>query len=148
MATRFNQDNMQMNDNDQPLSELLKRFGQDGAALVRQEIALAKLEVRDSVKGYVADIGRIGAGAGVLLFGAFALLAFAIIGLGSLIHNYWLSALIVGVVLFIIGGTMVKGAIAHMKRNSLAPKQTVQTLKEDQRWAQNEVQDFKQKLKA
>ena len=36
----------------------------------------------------------------------------------------------------------------HIKRNRMAPQETVQTLKEDQRWAKREVQDFKQSLKA
>lgn len=146
MATRLNQTET-VND-EAPLSELLKRFGQDGAALVKQEIALAKLEMRESVKGYMADAAKIGAAAGVGLLGSLALLAFMIIGLGDLLENYWLSALIVAVALLAIAGILFKGATAHMKNNSLAPRQTVETIKEDQRWAQNEVQDFKRKLKA
>lgn len=135
-------------DDDTPLSELLKRFGQDGAALVRQEIALAKLEVRESIQGYMSDAARIGIAAGVGLLGMLALTAFMVVGLGDLLDNYWLSALIVAVVMLGAAGIMAKGALAHMKRNSLAPDQTLQTLKDDQRWAKNEAQEFKQKLKA
>jgi hypothetical protein len=33
-----------------PLGDLLRRFGQDAAALLRHEIALAKVELRENVK--------------------------------------------------------------------------------------------------
>jgi uncharacterized membrane protein YqjE len=133
---------------DAPIGELLKRFGQDAGTLVKQEITLAKLELRESAKSLGKDAGKIGAAAGLGLFGAFAFLAFVIVGLGDLINNYWLSALIVAVLLLGAAAVMAKGALAHMKKNSLAPQETVQTLKEDQRWAKREVQDFKQSLKS
>jgi uncharacterized membrane protein YqjE len=131
-----------------PLGELLKRFGQDAGTLVKQEITLAKLELRESAKSLGKDAAKIGAAAGLGLFGALAFLAFVIAGLGDLIDNYWLSALIVAVLLLGAAAVMAKGALAHMKKNSLAPQETVQTLKEDQRWAKREVQDFKQSLKS
>jgi uncharacterized membrane protein YqjE len=131
-----------------PIGELLKRFGQDAGTLVKQEITLAKLELRESVKSLAKDAGKIGVAAGLGLFGGFAFLAFVIVGLGDLINNYWLSSLIVAVLLLGTAAMMARGALANMKRNSLAPEETVQTLKEDQRWAKREVQDFKQSLKS
>jgi hypothetical protein len=131
-----------------PIGELLKRFSQDAGTLVKQEITLAKLELRESVKSLAKDAGKIGAAAGLGLFGAFAFLAFVIVGLGDLINNYWLSALIVAVLLLGAAAVLAKSALAHMKSNSLAPAETVQTLKEDQYWAKREVQDFKQSLKS
>ena len=133
---------------EEPISDLLKRFSQDASTLVRQEITLAKLELRESIKGLAKDAGKLGAAAGLGLFGGFALLAFLIIGLGDLINNYWLSALIVAVLLLGAAAILAKGALDHMKTNRLAPQETVQTLKEDQRWARREVQEFKQSLKS
>lgn len=131
-----------------PVGDLLKRFGQDASTLVRQEITLAKLELRESAKSLAKDAGKLGAAAGLALLGGFALLAFVIVGLGDLIDNYWLSALIVSVLLLGSAAILAKGALDHIKRNRMAPQETVQTLKEDQRWAKREVQDFKQSLKA
>lgn len=133
---------------DIPIGDLLKQFGQDAGTLVKQEIALAKLELRESLQTFTRDAGKLGAAAGLALFGAMALLAFLIIGLGDLIDNYWLSALIVAVVLLGVAAVMGRGALDHMKRSSLAPQETVQTLRDDQRWAKREVQDFKQSMKA
>lgn len=156
MATRFDMRDVRYGssngngdrDTEAPLGDLIKRFGQDAGTLIKQEITLAKLEVRESVKSLGKDAGKLGAAAGLALFGAFAFLAFVIVGLGDLINNYWLSALIVAVLLLGAAAVMAKGALASMKKNNLAPQETVQTLKEDQRWAKREVQDFKQSLKA
>jgi uncharacterized membrane protein YqjE len=131
-----------------PIGELLKRFGQDAGTLVKQEITLAKLELRESAKSLAKDAGKIGAAAGLGLFGGFALLAFVIVGLGDLINNYWLSALVMAVLLLGAAAVLARGALANMKNNTLAPHETVQTLKDDQRWAKREVQDFKQSLKS
>ena len=152
MATRYDLRDVRVDGNgngsEAPLGDLIKRFGQDAGTLIKQEITLAKLELRESVKGLAKDAGKLGAAAGLGLFGAFAFLAFLIIGLGDLINNYWLSALIVAVLLLGAAAVMAKAALASMKNNNLAPQETVQTLKEDQRWAKREVQDFKQSLKA
>lgn len=131
-----------------PIGELFKKFGQDASTLVRQEITLAKLELRESAKGLAQDAGKLGAAAGLGLLGALALVAFVIVGLGDLIDNYWLSSLIVAVLLLGAAAMLAKGALQHMKRNSLAPRETVQTLREDQRWAKREVQSLKQSMKA
>ena len=131
-----------------PIGELLKRFGQDAGTLVKQEITLAKLELRESARSLAKDAGKIGVAAGLALFGGIALLAFVIMGLGDLIDNYWLSALIVSVLLLGAAAVLLRGAMGRMKRNSLAPQETIATLKEDQRWAKREVQDLKQSLKS
>ena len=155
MATRFDVRDVRVEGasnngtgSEAPLGELLKRFGQDAGTLVKQEITLAKLELRESARSLAKDAGKIGTAAGLGLLGALAFLAFVIAGLGDLINNYWLSALIVSVLLLGAAAVLARGALAHMKRNSLAPQETVQTLKEDQRWAKREVQDFKQSLKS
>ena len=154
MATRYEVRDVRTGGNgngsssEAPLGDLIRRFGQDAGTLIKQEITLAKLELRESVKGLAKDAGKLGAAAGLALFGGFAFLAFVIVGLGDLINNYWLSALIVAVLLLGAAAVMAKGALASIKKNNLAPQETVQTLKEDQRWAKREVQDFKQSLKA
>lgn len=133
---------------EEPIGVLFKRIGQDASMLVRQEVTLAKLELRESVKGLAKDAGKLGTAAGLALFGGLALLAFVIIGLGDLIDNYWLSALIVAVLLLGAAAIMARGALDHMKKNQIKPEETVATLKEDQRWARREVQDFKQSMRA
>jgi uncharacterized membrane protein YqjE len=141
-------DQIRFEDENERLGDLLRRFAQDAGTLVRQEIALAKLELRENVKEYARDASKVGIAAAIGVMAAFALMAFAIIGLGALLDNYWLAALIVGVMLLITAGVMARGAIRHMRRNSVAPDQTVETLKEDTRWMKHEARDMKRRLKA
>lgn len=136
-------------DNDEPaLGDLLRRFGQDAAALVKQEIALAKLEVRESVQAYVRDTAKIAVAAAVALLGGLTFSAFLVIALGDFLNNYWLSALIISIVFLGAAAVLARGAITDLKRHSLAPQETVRTLQEDQQWAKHEVDDFKRQLKA
>ena len=107
-----------------PLGDLLRRFGQDAAALVRQEIALAKLELRESIGDYARDSARLAVAAAVGLLGALALTAFLIVGLGDLIDNYWLSALVISALFLGAAAFMAKGAWAHLKRTRPAPEET------------------------
>ena len=131
-----------------PVGDLLRRIGQDAGTLVRDEIALAKLELRESAQSYVKPAIKLGIAAGAGLVGALALTAFLIIALGDALDNYWLSALIVTIVLLATAAALAKGAMSTIKETSLAPRETVQTLREDKQWASREVRDFKQSLKA
>lgn len=130
-----------------PLGELFKQLSNDASRLVRQEVALAKTELRESASVLGKDAAKVGVGAGVAIMGAFAMLAFAIIGLGDLLDNYWLSALIVGVVLLVIAAVLVKSATNDIKRRELKPVQTMETLRADAQWAKREAQALKRDLK-
>lgn len=136
------------NNEDVPVGALLGRLGQDASKLVRDEIALAKLELREGVLGYVKPAIRLAIAAGAGLIGAFALTAFLIIALGDALDNYWLSSLIVAIALLATAAMLAKNAMTGFQENSLAPRETVQTLKEDRQWVSHEVRDFKAGLKA
>ena len=85
--------------------------------VVSSEIRLAKVEAK-------ATAGKAGRHAAMLLtfaivaaLGVLPLLAFLVVGLGDLLNgNYWLSSLILAVVLFLVGGIGVSAAIKKMKR--------------------------------
>lgn len=128
------------------LGDLFRRLTSDTSELVRQEIELAKTELRDTGSMLARDGQRLGIAAGLALTGALALTAFLIILLGDVLDNYWLSALIVGVVFLGIGVVLARNAIADVKRHGLAPKETVGTLKEDAAWAKQEVRQVKREL--
>jgi uncharacterized membrane protein YqjE len=128
------------------LGDLLKRLTTDTGELVRQEVGLAKAEMREVGATVARDGAKIGIAAGLALAGTLALTAFAIIALGDLLDNYWLAALIVGVVMLAIGGLLVRSAVNDVKRRGLAPTQTVDTLREDAEWAKQEARQVKKEL--
>lgn len=133
---------------ERPLGELFRDLAADGAALMRQEVALAKAELRETTSALTRDLVRIMIAAGVALVGVLALVAFIIVALGDALDNYWLSSLIVAVVFLVAGGLLARGAMKDMKQQDLKPQATVETLQADKAWAQREMQDLKQRVRA
>jgi uncharacterized membrane protein YqjE len=132
--------------NEPQLGELFRQLAQDSATLVRQEVALAKAEFRDAAKVLSRNAVMVGVGAVLALIGGLVLVAFLVILLGDVLDNYWLGALIVGALFLIVGGLMASKALKTLKRESLAPEQTIQTLKEDKQWLQTEIKQAKRDL--
>ena len=128
------------------LGELFKQLAQDSATLVKQEVALAKVEMRENLRSAGKDAAMIAVGGGLLLVGLLVLTAFLVAALGDLLDNYWLGALIVGLLFAVIGGVLAKKNLDNLKNDSLGPEQTIQTLKEDKRWLQSEMQQAKKEL--
>jgi len=126
---------------DEPsLGDLVKQLAQDSATLVRQEMALAKAEMRENLRSYTKDVAMIVVGGVLALIGVLVLIAFLVVALGDALDNYWLGALIVGVLFMAVGAFLAKKNMNNLKHDSLAPEQTIQTLKEDKQWLQSEIQ--------
>jgi hypothetical protein len=79
------------------------------------------------------------AGGAVAYAGFLAILAGIIIGISSLGVPWWLSALLVGLVVTGVGYFMIQKGREALKQESLAPRQTINTLKEDAEWAKEQV---------
>jgi uncharacterized membrane protein YqjE len=128
------------------LGDLFRQLAQDSAALIRQEVALARAEMRENLQSAMRGAVRLAIGGAVALVGALVLVAFLVLLVGNLIGIYWLGALIVGVVLTAAGAIMVKTALDNLSAEALKPEQTVETLKEDKEWLTNEIQDARRDL--
>lgn len=128
------------------LGELFKQLAQDSATLVKQEVALAKVEMRENLRSATKDAAMIAVGGGILLVGLLVLTAFLVAALGDLLDNYWLGALIVGAVFVALGGILAKKYMGNLKQDDLKPDQTIQTLQEDKRWLQSEIQETRREL--
>jgi uncharacterized membrane protein YqjE len=131
-----------------PIGELLKRLSDDAGLLVREELDLAKTELRESAKRMGQAASQLGVALGLAIPGMLAIATFLIILLGDALNNYWLSALIVGVVFLGIAAMLAGRAKAHLQRGKIVAAQTAETLRQDAEWAKTEVQAFKRELKA
>ncbi len=120
---------------DRPIGDLLRELGDEISTLVRQEIALAKVEIAEKTKPAIASAGMFG-GTALLSLGAFGALTTFLIALGAVWIPVWASALIVtvvyGVVAFVLAQT---GKKKLHEAAPLVPEQTAQTVKEDIEWA-------------
>src|SRR5690606_36623211 len=118
-----------------PIGSLIQRLSDDATQLIRQEVALAKAELRMSAKALGKDAAKMGTAAAVAWMGGLAALAFVILALGALIDSYWLSSLIVAVVLFGVAAMLFKGGKDDLANRDLKPTETIETLREDAAWA-------------
>lgn len=129
--------------NDSSLGDLFKRLTTDTGELIRQEATLVKAEMRETGSTLASGAKEIGIAVGLALAGSLALVAFLVIGLGNVLDGrYWLSSLIVGVVALGVGMMLAKNAVSSVKKRGLAPKQTIETLREDKAWATQQAREF------
>jgi uncharacterized membrane protein YqjE len=128
--------------------DLVSRLTTQTGVLVRQEIALAKVELRETGSTLARDSAKVGTGLVIAWAGLLALTGALIVGLGDLFNNYWLAALIVGAVYVIVGAVLARSAIADVRHRGLSPKQTVETLREDADWAKEQTKALGQDLKS
>jgi hypothetical protein len=126
---------------DRSLGELFGQLTQDMTLLVRQEVQLARSEMSEKISRFTTNLISVATGGLVAYMGAWALVAALIIGLHELADiSPWVSALIVGIVLAIVGYAMLKRGLSELKRVDLAPRRTVENLKDDVQAIKNDVQ--------
>jgi hypothetical protein len=122
---------------DRSLGELFSELAQDTSTLVRKEVQLAKTEMSQKASRVGKDVGFLAAGAALAYAGLLAVLAGVIVLVGQVIPM-WLSAFLVGLVVAAVGYFLLRRGLDALKREDLAPRQTIQTLKEDGQWAKDQ----------
>jgi len=121
---------------DTSIGQLIGDISDDLSQLFRQEIELAKAEVRNEAGKAGKAAGMIG-GAGAAGYLALVLLSFAVVyALGNVMDPGW-AALIVAIVWGAIAGGLYANGKAKLRTVSPMPRQTMDTLKEDARWLKN-----------
>jgi hypothetical protein len=120
---------------DRSLGELFSELTRDLSALFHQEIALAKVELKQTATKAGKGVGYLAGGAILAYTGFLALIAALIIGLGQAGLPWWLSAFIVGIVVAGAGGYLIWTGLNNLKQVQIAPQNTIETLKEDAEWA-------------
>jgi len=121
---------------DLSLGQLVTEVTGDLQKLFRQELQLARIEMRDEAVKAGKAAGMLG-GAGFSGYLAVVLASFAaVFGLGELMPLGW-AALVVAAVWAIAAGVLFSTGRTRMRAVSPVPQRTVQSLKEDAEWAQH-----------
>ncbi len=120
------------------LGDLFSELASETSTLVRQEVALAQVELTQKATKVGKNIGYLVVGGAVAYAALLALLTALIIGLGTLI-GYGFSALIVGIVVAIAAVILIMSALNTLKNTDITPRQTVETVKEDAKWLKDQV---------
>ena len=122
---------------DRSIGELLKQLANETTTLVRQELDLAKAEMREKAGKAGPGFGMWGAAGVTALLALGSLTAFVILALDGAMPN-WLAALIVGLVYGAIAGVLyVRGKHRVEEAGSPVPEKTIETVKEDVQWAKH-----------
>lgn len=126
------------------LPRLLRTLVNDLASLVRQEFTLARTETRARIRGFAGHAGQVAAGGGVVLVGILVLVGFLVVGLGVLLDGaYWLSSLLVALVLLVIGGAMGYFGAKRIGSGGIAPTSTIETIADTKVWAEAEIRELR-----
>lgn len=116
---------------DEPVGALVSDLTSDISRLVRDELQLAKSELKDKGKEAGVGLGLFGGAGTVALYGLGALIAAAICGL-AVVLPAWLSALIVAFVLFAIAAVAALLGKRHVSQATPpVPQRAVEGVHED-----------------
>jgi len=124
------------------LSDLLHEVG----TLVRQEVEMAKCELAEKAERAKGGAVRLGVGSAFALIAVFALTLASIQGLSLVLDNFmsrpiatFVSALIVGAILAGVGYALLKSGAERLSPSEWVPRKTVESIKEDARWARRRI---------
>jgi fatty acid desaturase len=118
-------------DDSRSLGQIFKDLTADLSTLFRSEIALLKLEVKDTVTKLGGGAAMFAAAVFLALFGLAFLFVTIVLGLVALGVPAWLSTLIVTIVLFIAAGVLAMMGKKKFAAVEFVPNESVQQIKTD-----------------
>jgi MFS family permease len=114
---------------------LLRGILMDLRTLIREEISLARVEIREQAGRARAAAMSFGMAAAALLFGGTFLLIAMATGIAELLEwPVWAGFLIVAVLLSLIGFIALSSGRKQLQSFHAVPVETVETLKENSEW--------------
>ena len=117
------------------IPRLLRDFIAELTALMRDEVALAKGEVKQNISALSSGLLVVGAGALVALAGFIVLLDALVVAILPAMPDGapWLSPLIVGGIVLLIGIAMLASGRSKLSPSTLRPDETLEETREDRR---------------
>jgi hypothetical protein len=117
------------------LAQLLSDLANDAKQLLRQELALAKHEIREEARKTKAALMSLGVGIGLAAIGGLLLIFMLVYGLNALTDlPLWACYGIVGGVFAVAGLILLYQGKNKMAQIDVVPQLTVETMKENVRW--------------
>ncbi|HKS23629.1 MAG TPA: phage holin family protein [Thermoanaerobaculia bacterium] len=116
---------------DRSLGTIVKELTADLSTLFRSEIALLKLEVKDTVAKLSGGTAMFLGAAFLAIFGLGFLFVTIVLGLVRLGVPAWLSTLIVTVVLFVVAGVLAMMGKKKFAAVQFVPTESIEQIKTD-----------------
>lgn len=118
--------------------------------LVRNEVQLAQAEMTEKASQATKGVASIAAAGAVMFSGFLVLLAAAVYGLDRVLPDTttpWLSALIVGAIVLIIGVILVQAGRKKLQALHLTPDRTMASFRNDKEFAKQHEEQAKEQTK-
>lgn len=115
------------------LAELFSELGNESSALIRDEIELAKQELSEKIASFKTGAFLLIIAAAIGALAVLTLTAAAVIALVPYLGLLY-STLLIGGVFLVIGAIVASAGMGRVKKTSLKPEQTIETLQEDKEW--------------
>ncbi|MFW6067203.1 MAG: phage holin family protein [Myxococcota bacterium] len=109
----------------------------ESSALIRGEVMLASREIQGNISKVERGVAAMSVGAAVFHGGMLAVMTSAILAL-SLIWPAWLSALIVGVAVALLGLALLAAGQRKARSEGLVPRETMRSMQETGQFARDE----------
>jgi hypothetical protein len=117
------------------LAELVSDLANDAKQLLRQELALAKYEIREEIRKTKIALISLGVGIGLAAIGGLLLIIMLVHLLNALAGlPLWSCYAIVGGVCAIVGIALLYRGKYQIAQVDMIPQQTIETMKENVRW--------------
>jgi|HigsolmetaAR203D_1030402.scaffolds.fasta_scaffold00033_79 uncharacterized membrane protein YcjF (UPF0283 family) len=126
---------MAVNRDERTVGTLLSDLTHDLTQLFRNELHLAKAEMRGKIEQAGTGMKSMAVG-GILAFaGALVLLQAVVIGVDAIIDRWWpqdwVAPLLVGLVVLLIGVSLLRRGQRNLEPRQLAPQRTTESLRRD-----------------
>ena len=132
---RMNEDRSLEN---KPLGDLFSDLASDMSNLVRQEVALARVEMTQKAKRVGKNVGYLVIG-GAIGYAALLAVIAAVIMLLDRVMPAWGASLLVGILIAGISWLLIGKAMNALQETDITPRETVETLKEDAAWVKQQI---------
>jgi hypothetical protein len=115
------------------VSDVLQDILRNLQEIVRSEMRLAKVEIRDDARQAMSSASWIAVGA-LLAVSAWALLLWTITFALSTLMSMWAATLVVAVVLAAGASVLLLGGVKRAKAINPIPERTIASIKENVEW--------------
>lgn len=124
------------------IGDLLRELSDEVRTLLRQEIQLARSEIKQNITKASTHVGFIAAGGFIAYAGFLALVMAVALLLGTFMPD-WLGFLIAGALVVAGGYMLLQTGLSKLKRTDFTLEHTADTLQEDKLWIKQEAQEVK-----
>jgi hypothetical protein len=121
------------------LGELFSDLSQQTTVLIRQEMALARAEMAQKAAQVGRDAAYIGIGGALAYAATLTAMAAIILVMVRVGVEPWIATAVTALVVGVIAFVLIRSHAQSLRRQQIAPVETIDSVKETAQWLKNEA---------